>query len=476
MKILLTFIGNNDCEGKGPILSILEKLSFDRLYLFYNSEKYLKPASQIRDYCQKNFPKMQVFYQEVASQNPTDYNTVYPALYEAVSKVKNENPDAKFTVSLTSGTPTMHSCWIFLKQGKTIDAKLIQVSRENGVSEVNFSLDDFPKIKSVERQKVELTRLQRENKTLKQKLPLVYDFPGESPEIIEVKDKIKRFADSELSVLIHGESGTGKELVAEALHYNSRRKEKPFLPVNCSAIPENLFESEFFGHKKGAFTGATADKDGFFRLAHQGTLFLDEIADLSLTNQAKLLRVLDGKNFSPLGATKTEKADVRILSATHKNLKEAVKNGDFREDLFYRIKGTEIVLPPLRKRGNDKILIAEKILAELNKKYETNKVFEKTALEKILSLAWKGNIRELKNVVENAFWLSENSLRAEDLKANDFLNPEGEIVLPVLLDEVLKNYYKAALKQTGENAEKAAQLLGLKPHTFRARLKNLNLK
>jgi transcriptional regulator with GAF, ATPase, and Fis domain len=206
----------------------LEKKSFDILYLLYNDESYLKPASAILEYCRKNHPILTVHYQPALAVNPTDYNTVYPAMYQAVKEIIRENPNGEFTISVTSGTPTMLACWIFLQQGGVIDAQLVQIHRETGLSEINFCLDDYPKINSVDSTKVALTKLARENKLLRQQVSTVIGtIIGESPAILTVKEKIRLLADANLPVFISGESGTGKELVAE--HYITRVYETKIL-------------------------------------------------------------------------------------------------------------------------------------------------------------------------------------------------------------------------------------------------------
>ncbi len=481
MKILISFIGNNDCfpnEKSGAILTVLENHKFDKLYLLYNHEKYLKPASEILAFCRKNYPKLQVIYKDCLSNDPTNYNIVYPAMYKALSEIQSENPKAKFTISVTSGTPTMHACWLFLKQGKVTDAKLIQVSRESGISEVTFELDDFPKIKKVSALKTELTKFKRENEFLKKNINLAYDeIIGESAEILNLKKEISVFADSEIPIFIQGESGTGKELVAEAIHKNSARKDGNLVKVNCGAIPLELFESEFFGHKKGSFTGANSDKDGKFKLADNGTIFLDEVADLPLSVQVKLLRVLQDGTFFPVGSSFEEKVNVRVISATNKNIEKLVEEGTFREDLFYRLVVRKIFIPPLRERTNDKILIAEKILSELNKKYQKSKIFSNSAKTKILQNQWRGNVRQLKNAVESAFVFPENEISAESLNIIEIGKTQSEVLIPdegINFDfEVPKKYYEAALKKANGNATQAARLLGLEPHTFRARLKKV---
>jgi len=485
MKILLTFIGNNDCyidEKPGAILSILKEIKFDKLYILYNNEKYLKPASDILRYCRKNHPRVDVFYQEALTGNPIDYNTVYPAMYSAVKKVleENRNENADYTISITSGTPTMHACWIFLQQGGVIDAELIQVSREKGISNIDFNLDDFPQIQDVDEVKTKLTKLSRENKNLKENLKLEYDnIIGNCDAIKKIKEKIMLLSDYDIPVFISGESGTGKELVAEALHYNSKRKEQQFIKINCGAISPELFESEFFGHKKGSFTGAINDKEGKFKEADKGTIFLDEIGDLPLQMQVKLFRVLEEGTIQPVGG-KEDKVDVRIITATNKDLNKLVEDGDFREELLYRIVKQKIELPPLRHRHNDIMLLANYCISKLNQKHRQKKEITKDAIEIIEKHNWPGNIRELFSVLENAYIYpgknidsSKIDLHSINMSSNKVFIPEGGLDFD---REIPRAYYEEALKISNGNAAAAARLLKLEEHTFRARLKKFGIE
>ncbi|MFW5803734.1 MAG: RNA repair transcriptional activator RtcR family protein [bacterium] len=482
-KILLTFVGNNDCHGPekpGAILSILEEKQFDIVYLLYNNEKYLKPASDILQYCKNKYPNTEIHYFETPIENPTDYNTVYPAMYQAVKNILSENQKAKYTISITSGTPTMHACWIFLKQGGVIDAELIQVQRETGISEVDFQLDDFPKIQNIDAVKAELTKLSRENRNLKAQKRNFPEIIGESTAMLKVKEQISLFAETDISIFINGESGTGKELVAEAIHFSSPRKEKPFIKVNCGAISNDLFESEFFGHKKGSFTGAVSDKDGKFSLAHKGTIFLDEVGDLPLHMQTKLLRVLQEGKFTPIGTVEEVNVDVRVISATNKNIRILVQEKKFREDLFYRLVKSEIFLPPLMDRGNDVLLIAEYLLSIFNKKYSQKKYFSQSAISQINDYSWPGNIRQLQNSIETAVILAENMDEIKNIPTIDSGVSSKKIIIPetgIDFDrELVPQYYKAAIEKAEGNKAKAAELLGIEPHTFRARLRKLGIK
>ena len=254
--------------------------------------------------------------------------------------------------------------------------------------------------------------LQAENTLLRKEIEKEYDFSriiGASRRIKETLDEVAKVADSRSNVLIIGETGTGKELIARAVHYNSGRKDKPFVPINCSAIPENLMESELFGHVKGAFTGATAHKKGLFEEANGGTVFLDEIGEMSTGLQSKLLRVIEDQELRPVGGTQTMKVDLRFISATNKNLEKATGQGTFREDLYYRINTINITMPPLRERQEDIPLLARHFLArfaaELGKPL---KHFSDEANVLLCEYAWPGNVRELKNIIERAVLISDS--------------------------------------------------------------------
>jgi DNA-binding NtrC family response regulator len=227
---------------------------------------------------------------------------------------------------------------------------------------------------------------------------------GKSRPMQEVYGKIEQVADSRTTVLVTGESGTGKELVAKALHYNSGRRDRPFIALNCAALPETLIESELFGHEKGSFTDATARRVGQFELANTGTLFLDEIGDLSAMTQAKLLRVLQEREITRIGGVQPIKVDVRIIGATNKNLDVLIRKGQFREDLYYRINVIELYLPPLRERGEDILLLAKYFLSKrIEEEGRPSQEFSKEAVELLWRYYWPGNVREMENIIEQAF-------------------------------------------------------------------------
>ncbi|MCB5230931.1 MAG: RNA repair transcriptional activator RtcR family protein [Candidatus Cloacimonas sp.] len=483
-KVLISFIGNNDCHlsdgQEGAIVSILKERTYDDLFLLYNDIYYLPYASEILVYARKHYPKLKVHYQEATSVNPIDYNLVYPAMVSAVNEIQKEigNKDVEYTISLTSGTPTMHSCWILIVMSGLIKAKMIQISKQSGLQEVDFSLDDFPQITNDKQTKIELTKRDRENKALRQQLLNDYsEMIGEDSSVKKVKQLIASFAKYDIPVFIHGESGTGKEIVSRLLHYNSARKEKSFITVNCGSIPENLAESLFFGHKKGSFTGAISDQEGYFSQANQGTLFLDEIGDLPMSMQVKLLRVLEYGFIHPVGG-KEKKVDVRIVSASNKSLMQLTNDGLFREDLYHRIVQGQISLSPLRERGTDILLLARHFLRKISNKNNATKLFSESAETKLLSYHYPGNVRQLQSIVELAYIHCEaNLIEAHHINFGETPGSSNKIIIPVegidLDNEVVPAYYDAALRMVKGNAAEAARLLKLKPHTFRARLKKI---
>ncbi|MGI8895791.1 MAG: sigma-54-dependent transcriptional regulator [Casimicrobiaceae bacterium] len=317
----------------------------------------------------------------------------------------------------------------------------------------------------------------------KTKEPSSYQLLGESPAIEQVRGLIERLAKSQAPVFINGESGSGKELAARTIHLNGPRGELPFVAVNCGAIPENLMESEFFGYRKGAFTGAEADRDGFFQAATGGTLFLDEVADLPLAMQVKLLRAIQEKKVRKVGATQEEPVDVRIISATHKKLGGLVDSGDFRQDLYYRLHVIELAMPSLREMREDIPLIANAILAKLNR--GTPAQLEPEAIAALERYPFPGNVRELENILERGLSLAANPQRinAEDLHLTPVIDesdtafPPGEKwPLQDYLDRVERAAINEALEKTRYNRTAAAKLLGITFRAMRYRMERLGLK
>ncbi len=305
-----------------------------------------------------------------------------------------------------------------------------------------------------------------------------------------VREQIARIASSDAPVAIRGESGSGKELAARDLHEHSRRAAQPFIAVNCGAIPETLMESEFFGHRRGAFTGAYEERGGFFEAAHRGTLFLDEVAELPPNMQVKLLRAIQERRVRKLGGQREEAVDVRIVSATNRNLAEAVRCGDFRQDLYYRLQVIELRLPPLRERREDIPLLVGAILARLAGACPPQLV--PAALERLCAHDFPGNVRELENILERALALSTGAdLQPDDLlfestpvgvqqdlsaRAVEFLHLPGlPVSLPAHLRAIERELLTRALRQSRFNRGRAASLLGISLRQLRYRLQRLDL-
>ncbi len=299
-----------------------------------------------------------------------------------------------------------------------------------------------------------------------------HGFVGDSPHMRQVFDVIARVSATESSVLVWGETGTGKELAAAAVHQESARREGPFVSVNLSAVPEALLESQFFGHEKGAFTDASAKKDGLLVAANGGSLFLDEIGDMPAALQAKLLRVLQERKVRPIGSVKEVPFDVRIISATHKDLQEEVAAGRFREDLFYRLNVIDIELPPLRERGQDILHLAHHFLSNLALRQGTTAPTLSTdVVEKLLNHSWPGNVRELQNVIERAVALCRNGVvELSDLPkafAESSPRPSAPATVPlVTVEELERHHILAILEHTGGNKVEAARILGLNRRTL----------
>lgn len=339
---------------------------------------------------------------------------------------------------------------------------------------------------------METISLRKEISQLKGKLSEQYGFDsiiGRSPEMMKVFEIIRKVAQSDAStVLIQGESGTGKDLVARVIHYQSNRASMPFMEINCTAVPESLIESELFGFEKGAFTDAKTQKKGLFELADGGSIFLDEIGDMKLNTQAKLLKVLESKTFKRIGGVKDISVDVRIIAATNKNLQEEVKKGNFREDLFFRLKVIPIYLPSLREREGDIILLANYFITEYNREFRKNvKGLSKDAERLFKEYPWPGNVRELKNVIERVMILENTEyIRPEHLPVElttteviqEMNMTDFEIKIPpggVNIEEVEKKLIESALSMTKGNQTRAAKLLNLSRDALRYRMQKFGL-
>jgi two-component system response regulator PilR (NtrC family) len=343
------------------------------------------------------------------------------------------------------------------------------------------------------RRHLESHKLREENVLLKKALGTAYEFSniiGQSPAMLEVFKMVESIAKTNSTVLITGESGTGKDLIARAIHFNSLRRDQPFVALNCGAIPETLLESELFGHMKGAFTGADANKKGLIEVSERGTIFLDEIGEMNATMQVKLLRVLQDRRFRRLGGTEEVQADIRVIAATNQDLQKRVAEGKFREDLFYRINVLPVHLPPLRERREDIPPIAEHFLARFAEQMQKPvRSISGEAMDLLQAFAWPGNVRELENVMERAVALEQTpSVLPETLPEQVRRGvspasgqvpaelPEEGIDLEAHVEDIYRDHMVQALKRAGGVQVKAAEMLGMSFRSFRYYAKKLNIR
>jgi len=341
---------------------------------------------------------------------------------------------------------------------------------------------DFDELKITIERATEHNRLKKENEYLKSRLGEQFDrqnLIGRSQSMVKLLETVAQVAPAEATVLISGESGTGKEMIANAIHFNSARREAPFVKINCAALTETLLESELFGHEKGAFTGAERRREGKFVQAHGGSLFLDEVSEMSKAMQVKLLRVLQEREVTRVGGAEVIKVDVRVIAASNKNLKEEIQKGNFREDLFYRLNVVSLHVPPLRERKEDIPMLAQHFLKHFSKRNNKNiQGYTPRAMQKIMAYSWPGNIRELMNAVERAVVLAH----ADFLDAAEIALIMGDSASSVgaaesdrppqnlSLEDVEKKSILGALDACGGNKSEAARRLGITRKTLRAKL------
>ncbi|MBD3293211.1 MAG: AAA domain-containing protein [Armatimonadia bacterium] len=485
-NVLLTFTGFHDPYSKGlvgqedqrgPILSLAAAESFDRVVLL-STPATERLTSQTQDELRKLDPHLTVEIRDVPLSDPTDYGAILSHLREHIGEILNGHPDASYFIAVASGTPQMHAAWVLLAASGEIPAKILHVRPPRFVTkdrplvtEVDLTAKEFPSVRArvcgpelmADEEAPDLDVAVRQ-------LGIV----GEHPLIRAAIETAATLAASDVPILIQGETGTGKELLARLVHRLSARPVDRFVPVNCAAIPEDLVESVLFGHRKGAFTGAIRDQAGKFDLADGGTLFLDEIGDLPLATQAKLLRVLQDGMVEPVGAQKQHEVDVRVIAATNRDVAAAIKSGEFREDLYYRLNVGEIVLPPLRNRRSDIPRLALQVLDRVNATMRVPKRVSQDALSRLQSHSWPGNVRDLENVIERSVRLCRGPvLEADDLLISEPVGhadpldalpePQRGFSLDGFLSSARKQLILQALEIANSNQSEAARLLGISP-------------
>lgn len=474
---LISWLGKTDlrcsqgeADELGPVASALKAIRFDRVILLTNysyvesnayCEWLLLQTGCDPDLC------------EISLISPTHYADIYEKVCAEFTQLRLPRDDVELTYHLSPGTPAMAAIWIMLAKTR-FPAKLIQTSREQGLEHVDFpfnlAADFLPEFQM--RNDARLTRLSDANH--------ISEFDaivGKSTVLNQQKILAKRIALHDVPVLIQGETGTGKELFAEAIHRASRRRESKCVVVNCGAIPKDLADSELFGHVRGAFTGAVSARLGHFREANGGTLFLDEIGELPLSTQVKLLRVLQSREVTPVGASLPEKVDVRIIAATHRDLLKEVAEGRFREDLFHRLAVGILSLPPLRNRDGDLDVLIDHFMRLINDESRSNPEHQdkKISIEArniLVSRDWPGNVRELyHSLLRASIWSVGDTIHAEDVEACLLKYQSGKdtildrnilqgFELEGVISEVARHYLRRGLDSAGGSKTRAAEMLG----------------
>jgi DNA-binding NtrC family response regulator len=412
---------------------------------------------------------------------------------EAITKIK----DSSFDVVITDLKMPKMDGMELLEKTKEISPNTAVImmtafsSIESAVEAMKKGASDYivkpflnEEIKLTVKKIIEQQKLLNENIALKQQISqriACKEFIVVSDPMIKIIETLEKVIPTKSNILILGESGTGKGLIAELVHCKSPRRDKPFISINCSAIPEGLLESELFGYKKGAFTGAVADKQGMIAIANNGTLFLDEIGDMPVSLQAKILKVIETGELQPLGDTKTKNVDVRIISATNVDIEQRIKEGKFREDLYWRLNVIEIKIPPLRERKDDVEVLARHFIQKFNEEHKRNiKGFDKAAMTAIMAYSWPGNVRELKNVVERAVVLAEGQYITLDNLPDKLRQKTEHVQETSPLKVYLGDYEKGLLIKTyhshNRNKEETARALGIDLATLYRKFKKFGIE
>lgn len=484
-RILVCWIGNTDLKaskeepdtGQGPIGQAVTAGAYDQVVLLSDYSKtaasdYVRWLQGLTDsaieLCLHKLP------------SPIDFGAIYAAdVVELTRLVEQHGADLELVFHLSPGTPAMAAVWILLAKTR-FPAELIESSREHGVRTANVPFDISAEFIPDLLRRTDRT-LEHLAQGLPEEAPEFADIIHRSPQMKQVIARARRVALHSIPVLIEGESGTGKELLARAIHNASPRAGKRFVTVNCGAIPAELVESEFFGHKKGSFTGAATDRQGHFETADGGTLFLDEIGELPKPVQVKLLRALQEGEIVRVGDSTPRKVDVRIIAATNRTLTSEIAAGNFREDLFFRLAVAIIKLPPLRERAGDLSLLIDALIQKINQTASRQPGYKDKnvsvgARNLLLKHAWPGNVRELLNTLQRAAVWSDDETIDEAVMRESILDLgparrqqdgilhrplEEGVDLPGMLDEVARHYLARALDAAHGNKAKATKILGL---------------
>ncbi|RYZ43963.1 MAG: sigma-54-dependent Fis family transcriptional regulator [Myxococcaceae bacterium] len=482
-KVLIAWLGRTDLRaptevdqvGLGPIAQALDARSFDEVLLLSDYEE-LAVTPYLKWLRTRTNARLDVVHERLSG--PTQFGEIHEAAVRGVQRALGERPgDVALAFHLSPGTPAMAAVWILL--GKTrFPAELIESSKDHGVRTASVPFDisaDF--IPDLLREQDE--RLRQTSAAEPPEAPEFADIIHRSRVMARLIQRARRVAIRNVPVLIEGESGTGKEMFARAIHRASTRRERPFVAVNCGAIPGELIESELFGHEKGAFTDAKQPRKGYFEAADGGTLFLDELGELPGPAQVKLLRAVQEGEVVRLGATRPFKVDVRIVAATHRTLTEEIAAGRFREDLFYRLAVAVLKIPPLRERTGDLGGLVDHLLDQVNREAAAEPGYREKRLSAgarnlLVAHMWPGNVRELLNTLRRAaIWSDSAAISSEDVR--EALLPVAAVVrqdllakplgggfnLPELLKDVARSYLQRAMDEAHGNKTRAAELVGL---------------
>ncbi len=497
MKVLLSFTGFHDpfapsgTTGEmraGPVLTVVAERPFDRVYLFATpkaAEISLRTAEAITE----RHPGVQTTILDVPLKDPTNYLGILRQLRSHFKSLNAAHPDAAYSICVSSGTPHMHACWLLLAASGEIPATILQSTPPEFVQEgrslvreIDFHQKDFPTIT----RPVDGPEPEEDDEATIAAACRELGIVGEDPAFQKALREAFIYSQyDDFHVLLFGETGSGKEHFAQFIHHLGPRAGRPLVIVNCSSIPENLVESQLFGHKKGAFTGAASDHDGKFKSADRGVLFLDEIGELPLPAQAKLLRALDQGEIEPVGSNRPVKVDVRVIAATHRNLREMVVAGTFREDLYQRF-GSSVAIPPLRSRKVDVPVLATHFLTSWNARHQLQKRLAAPAINELVRYPWPGNVRELRRVIQQSAMLATGKIIGpEDLRfetpirmdpMSSLPDPSEGFKLIDFLDEIKLRMIQRAMELGGNVQARAAKLLGLTPQALNQFFKSRNLQ
>jgi DNA-binding NtrC family response regulator len=492
MNILLTFTGFHDpfvpagIEGQttaGPILTVVGEKDFDHVYLFC-TPRLVERSEQTRLAIEERHPKTTAHILDVPLKDPTNYLGILRQIRSHFKTINESHAGASYSISVSSGTPHMHASWLLLAASGEIPAKVLQSTPPEFVSEgksrvkeIDLAQPDFPIITRSLREIHDSSDEDTEISNACRELGII----GRDPAFLKALREAYIYASYDnVHVLLLGETGSGKEQFAKFIHGLSQRAARPLLTLNCSSIPENLLESQLFGHKRGAFTGAASDQIGKFKAADGGILFLDELGELPMTSQAKLLRVLDSGEIEPVGTNKPSKVDVKVIAATNRDIKKMILEGTFREDLYQRFSST-IRIPSLNQRKSDIPSLALHFLQGWNNQYQKQRRFSTDAIAELTAHYWPGNVRELAKVVKlSAMLCSKAVIAPEDLRFDESSTelPSRNLPEPVegfslmsFLEEIKRQLIERALVKSGNVQAKAARMLDLTPQAINQYLK-----